>query len=143
MILVDANILLYAEDQTSPRHAKAREWWDAQLSGGMPVCLCWNVIGAFLRISTNARVFAHPLSLDQAVARVESWINHPSTRIVQPTEQHWTVFREMLAESQAVANLVTDAHLAALAMEHGCEIASTDGDFSRFRHVKWRNPLTA
>ncbi|MBU2055287.1 MAG: PIN domain-containing protein [Proteobacteria bacterium] len=93
MILVDANILLYAEDQQSPRHAIALQWWDAQLSGASPVCLCW------------------------------------------------TVFQKMLVQGQAVANLVTDAHLAALASEHGCELISTDTDFSRFPGVKWRNPL--
>lgn len=141
MILLDANILLYAEDQLSPLNLRARTWWDAQLSGGSPVCLCWHVIGAFIRISTNARVFAHPLSLDQALARVESWISHPSMRIVQPTERHWSVFRRMILEGQAVANLVSDAHLAALALEHGCELMSTDADFSRFRGIKWRNPL--
>jgi len=141
MILVDANILLYAEDQTSPRHEKARTWWDAQLSGDMPVCLCWTVLSAFVRIGTNPRVFEHPLSLDQALARVQSWMDQPCTRLVNPTEHHWTVFQKMLLKGQAVANLVTDAHLAALAVEHGCELISTDADFSRFPGVKWRNPL--
>jgi len=141
MILVDANVLLYAEDQLSSRHAVAREWWDAQLSGATPVCLCWTVLGAFIRIGTNPRVFEHPLSLDQALARVQSWLEQPCTRIVCPTERHWPVFRKMLVDGQAVANLVTDAHLAALAIEHGCELISTDTDFSRFPGIKWRNPL--
>ena len=142
MILVDANILLYAEDQLSSRHDAAREWWDAQLSQSSPVCLCWTVLGAFIRIGTNPRVFEHPLSLDQALSRVQSWIDQPCTRIVNPTERHWTVFQNMLREGQAVANLVTDAHLAALAVEHGCELMSTDSDFSRFSGIQWRNPLT-
>lgn len=141
MILVDANILLYAEDQTSPRHEKARMWWDAQLSGDKPVCLCWTVLSAFIRIGTNPRVFEQPLSLDQAVARVQSWMEQPCTRLVNPTEHHWTVFQKMLLKGQASANLVTDAHLAALAVEHGCELISTDADFSRFPGIKWRNPL--
>lgn len=141
MILVDANILLYAEDQMSPHHEKARTWWDAQLSGDKPVCLCWTVLNAFVRIGTNPRVFEHPLSLDQALARVQSWMDQPCTRLVNPTEHHWTVFQKMLLKGQAVANLVTDAHLAALAVEHGCELMSTDADFSRFPGVKWRNPL--
>ena len=141
MILVDANILLYAEDQQSPRHAMARQWWDAQLSGASPVCLCWSVLGAFIRIGTNPRVFERPLSLDQALSRVQSWLDQPCTRIVYPTDRHWIVFQKMLVEGQAVANLVTDAHLAALASEHGCELISTDTDFSRFPGVKWRNPL--
>ena len=141
MILVDANILLYAEDQLSPRHAAARSWWDAQLSNGSPVCLSWTVLGAFIRIGTNPRVFVHPLPLDQAISRVQSWLDQPCTRIVHPTERHWTIFRKMLLEGQAVANLVTDAHLAALAVEHGCELISTDSDFSRFHGIRWRNPL--
>lgn len=141
MILVDANILLYAEDQLSPSHAAARAWWDAELSGSSPVCLCWTVLGAFIRIGTNPRVFEHPLSLDHALARIQSWMDQPCTRIVSPTERHWTVFQKMLRAGQAVANLVTDAHLAALAAEHGCELISTDSDFSRFPGIRWRNPL--
>lgn len=141
MILVDANILLYAEDQLSPRHAKAQAWWDAQLSGSSPVCLCWDVVGAFIRIGTNPRVFKQPLSLDDAISHVQGWLDQPCTRIVRPTERHWQVFRKMLLEGQAVANLVTDAHLAALAVEHGCELISTDSDFARFPGIRWRNPL--
>ncbi|MEW6140347.1 MAG: type II toxin-antitoxin system VapC family toxin [Thermodesulfobacteriota bacterium] len=142
MILVDANILLYAEDSLSPRHDQAREWWDAQLSGTETICLCWTVLCAFIRIGTNPRVFESPLSLEQARARVQSWLDQPCTRIVRPTERHWAIFEQMLASGQAVANLVTDAHLAALAVEHGCELASTDCDFARFPKLKWRNPLT-
>ena len=141
MILVDANILLYAEDSLSPRHEQARAWWDAQLSGTGPVCLCWEVICAFIRIGTNPRVFENPLSLEQGLARVQSWLDQPCTRVVRPTERHWTVFRQLLTEGQAVANLVPDAHLAALAIEHGCELASTDSDFARFPKLKWKNPL--
>lgn len=141
MILVDANILLYTEDRTSPRHEAARRWWDEQLSGSRPVCLCWSVLCAFIRIGTNPRVFEHPLSLDQAVRRVQSWLEQPCTRIVHPTQRHWSVLQELLVVSQAAANLVTDAHLAALAIEHGCEFFSTDADFARFPGIKWRNPL--
>lgn len=141
MILVDANILLYAEDQHSPHHSAARLWWDAQLSGHSPVCLCWTVLSAFIRIGINPRVFEHPLSLEQSVSRVQSWLDQPCTRMVQPTERHWTVFRKMLADGQATANLVTDAHLAALALEHGCDLISTDSDFARFPGIRWRNPL--
>lgn len=142
MILVDANLLLYAEDELSAQHAQARAWWDARLSGDSPVCLCWTVLGAFIRIGTNPRVFDHPLSLDQALSRVQSWLEQPCTRIVTSTDRHWVVFQELLREGQAVANLVTDAHLAALAVEHGCELNSTDSDFSRFPGIRWRNPLT-
>ncbi len=141
MILVDANILLYAEDQLSSAHVRARTWWDATLSGSVPVCLCWTVINAFIRIGTNPRVFEHPLSLDRAKSRVQSWLEQPCTRIVNPTERHWIVFQRMLREGQATANLVADAHLAAIAFEHGCEVFSSDADFSRFPGIRWRNPL--
>jgi hypothetical protein len=99
------------------------------------------VVGAFIRIGTNPRVFEHPLTLDQAIARVQSWLDQPCTRIVSPTDRHWMVFRQMLRDGQATANLVTDAHLAALAVEHGCELVSTDADFTRFPGLRWRNPL--
>jgi len=141
LILVDANILLYAEDSLQSRHQQARAWWDSQLSGTGVVCLCWTVLSAFIRIGTNPRVFEHPLSLEQALARVQSWLDQPCTRVVLATERHWTVFKQVLTDGQAVANLVTDAHLAALAIEHGCELASTDSDFARFPKLKWRNPL--
>ena len=142
MILVDANILLYAEDSLNPWHQKARVWWDSQLSGTTIVCFCWTVLSAFIRIGTNPRIFEQPLSLEQALARIQSWMDQPSTRIIRPTARHWTVFQHMLTHGQAVANLVTDAHVAALAIEHGCELASTDSDFARFPKLKWRNPLT-
>jgi len=141
LILVDANVLLYAQDSLSDYHARAREWWDTQLSGTDPVCLCWTVISAFIRIGTNSRVFKRPLSCSEAIERVQSWLDQPCTRLIQPTEKHWSIFQEMLVKGKASANLVTDAHLSALAIEHGCEINSTDADFSRFPHLKWRNPL--
>lgn len=142
MILVDANILLYAEDSLNAYHEKARKWWDGKLSGTDTICLCWTVLAAFIRIGTNPRVFEAPLSLEQATARVKSWLDQPGARLIYPTDQHWQVFQQLLLASQAVANLVTDAHLAALAIEHGCQVASTDSDFARFPNLKWFNPLT-
>jgi hypothetical protein len=141
LILVDSNILLYAEDSLSPHHEAARDWWDEQLSGTSPVCLCWTVIGAFIRIGTNPRIFETPLPLKTALARVQSWLDQPCTRLIDATERHWTVYQDLLTEGQAVGNLVTDAHLAALALQHGCELMSTDADFARFRKLRWINPL--
>ena len=141
MTLIDANILLYAEDSKSPHHSKARQWWDDQLFGASTVCLCWTVINAFIRIGTNPRVFKRPLSIDEASNRVQEWFNQPPTRVIVPTEQHWSLMRKLLVDGKATANLVTDAHLAALAIEHGCELHSTDSDFSRFPKLKWKNPL--
>lgn len=141
MILPDVNLLLYAEDVHSPMHQHARGWWRAQLSGTDTVCLCWPVLGAFIRLATNRRVFLETLTLNQACARVHEWLQRPQVRIVQATQQHWSIFREQLEAAQCIGNLVTDAHLAALAIEHGCELCSTDADFARFPRLKWRNPL--
>ena len=142
MILVDANILLYAEDRRSAHHAQARAWWDERLSGAEPVCLCWPVLAAYIRIATNPRVFERPLAIEEAVDRVSSWLEQPCVRVIHATENHWGVFQRLLTEAQARANLVTDAHLAALAIEHGCTLYSTDRDFARFPHLKWRSPIT-
>ena len=126
MILVDANLLLDAEDAHSPLHEDARGWWDGQPSSGERVCLCWQTILAFIRISTNRRVF-----------------ERPNVSVVTATQRHWQLLREILVDGQASAGLAMDAHLAALAVEHGCLLCSTDADFCRFRGVKWANPLTA
>ncbi|UCF98991.1 MAG: type II toxin-antitoxin system VapC family toxin [Spirochaetaceae bacterium] len=140
-MLVDVNILLYAEDATSPNHEAARLWWDEQLSGTDSVYLSWPVLTAFIRIGTNRRVFRNPLTIGEAAERVQSWLDQPCTRIITPTERHWIIFRELLEKGQATANLVADAHLATLAIEYGCVLFSTDSDFSRFPGLKWRNPL--
>ena len=141
MILVDANILLYAEDSRSIRHAVARKWWDQQLSGTQPVNLCWPVINAFIRIGTNARLHERPLTIEEASTRVQSWFDQPCVRLVQATDQHWSIFQGLMTEAQAVGDLVSDAHLAALAIEHNCTMQSTDSDFARFPGLKWNNPV--
>jgi hypothetical protein len=142
VILVDANILLYAEDSLSPHHREVRVWWDERLSGTEPIGLCWTVLSAFIRIGTNPRIYKRPLALEQALTRVQSWLDQPGVKILHTTERHWRVFQRMLIAGQAAANLVTDAHLAALAIEHGCVLMSTDSDFARFPELKWKNPLT-
>ncbi len=143
MILVDANILLYAEDSLSAHHESARTWWDAQLSCAAPVCMCWPVLTAFIRIVTNARLHQRPLTLREAVDRVQSWLDQPCVCVIQPAEQHWEILQRMLHEGNATGNLVSDAHLAALAVEHNCELCSTDADFARFPGLNWRNPVSA
>ncbi len=142
MIMVDANILLYAEDSLSAHHEAARTWWDGQLSGSAPLCLCWPVLTAFIRSATNARLHKRPLTLVEAVDRVQSWMQQPCVRVIQPTEQHWEIFQRMLHDGSATANLVPDAHLAALAIEHNCELCSTDADFARFPALNWKNPIS-
>ena len=141
MILVDANILLYAEDSRSEHHEAARAWWDEQLSGSDPVAVCWPVLTAFIRIGTNPRLHQRPLSLREAVERVQSWLDQPCVRVIQTTDQHWPLFQQMLRAGNATANLVSDAHLAALAVEHNCVLYSTDADFARFRGLKWKSPI--
>ena len=141
MILVDANLLLYAEDSLSEHHERARNWWDEQLSGSSPVCLCWPVLTAFIRIGTNPRLHQRPLTMREAVDRVQSWFDQPCLRLIHPSDQHWTIFQRMLREGRAVGNLVPDAHLAALAIEHGCTLQSSDADFARFKGLKWNNPI--
>ena len=143
MILVDANLLLYAEDSLSEHHETARHWWDTQLSGSEAVALCWPVLTAFIRIGTNARLHKRPLTLKEAIERVQSWIDQPCVRIIQASEQHWELFQKMLRVGNATANLVSDARLAALAVEHNCVLHSTDTDFARFRGLKWKNPIAA
>jgi len=143
MILVDANLLLYAEDALNPLNERARAWWDACLSGADPVLLSWETMTAFLRIGTNPRVFQRPLTLAEATERVASWLDQPCVRVARPTERHWEVFRGLLASAKASGNLVMDAHLAALAIEHGAELVTSDADFARFPGLSWRNPLFA
>jgi toxin-antitoxin system PIN domain toxin len=141
VIFVDANILLYAENRDAPNNNKAVQWWSGALSGTNPVCLCWEVINAFIRIGTNPRVFVKPLLISEALARVQSWLEQPCVRIVQPTASHWNIFSDMIISGQAVANLISDAYLASLAIEHNCTLYSTDKDFKRFPKLKYKNPI--
>ena len=143
MILVDANLLLYAEDSLSHFHEPACQWWDQQLSGSGTVCLCWQVINAFIRISTHPKLFRTPLSLEEANATVNGWMQQPCLRLIHATDEHWFYLQKMLISSQARGNLVSDAHLAALAMEHGCVLCSTDKDFALFEGLSWENPVAS
>lgn len=141
MIFPDANLLLYAEDTRSAYHEEACTWWDACLSGTESVNLCWPVLNAYLRIATNQRIQESPLTMKEATQRVESWLDQPCVRLVGPTEAHWEIFQTQIQEAAATGNLVSDAHLAALAIEHASVLYSTDRDFSRFPSLKWINPI--
>ena len=141
MKLVDANLLLYATDKRSPRHSAAKSWLDALLSGDEPVGFAWAVLLAFLRLSTNARIFVRPLSTDRAFDVVEGWVAHPCAVVIHPGDRHLALVRQLLRPLGIAGNLVTDAHLAALAIEHGAELNSCDADFSRFSGLRWVNPL--
>lgn len=141
MILVDANLLLYAYNSEDQRHDTARRWLEETMSGSEEVRLAWVTILAFLRIGTNPRAFARPLSLAEAVEHVSEWLRHPMFATVEPGERHWSILAALLPATQARANLVMDAHLAVLAMEHGATLCTTDKDFTRFRGLKLRYPL--
>jgi len=142
VILVDVSLLLYAEDTLSENHQAARAWWEGQLSGGESVCLCWPVLTAFIRIGTNPGAFRRPLAISEAVERIQSWLDQPCVRMLHPGEHHWGIFQRLLRDGKATGNLVSDAHLAALAIEHNCVLQSTDVDFARFKNLKWNNPIS-
>jgi uncharacterized protein len=140
VILVDANLLLYAYHPRADQHEKSRAWLEAVLSGRDLVRFAWLTLWAFLRIATNPRAFQHP-SASEAEAAVASWLAQPVAGIVEPGEQHWDILRQIIRQGQATGPLVMDAVLAAIAIEHGATICTTDRDFSRFPNVKWMNPI--
>lgn len=141
MILVDSNILLYAFDSSSPHHETARNWLEATLAAREQVGLTWATILAFLRISTSPRLLDHPLSTDEATAIVSNWLQMPAITVLAPGEGHWEILHNLLLEGQVRGPLVTDAHLAALAIEHGATLCTTDRDFTRFPGLRVLNPL--
>ena len=142
MILIDANLLLYAYDASSPRHTASKRWFETVLSGTLPVILPWQVLLAFLRIATNARAMESPLSRKEAIGIVEEWLGRPQVVILGEGERHWEILRTLIDKSQATGPLMMDAHLAALAIEHGATLYSVDQDFSRFSELDWQDPLT-
>lgn len=143
MILVDANLLIYAHVSSFPQHARARDWLDGQLSGRARVGLPWSSLLGFLRIVTNPRVFQRPESVTEAWDQVGAWLDAEVAWIPHPTDRHREVLATLLTLAGVQANLVPDAHLATLAIEHGLVLCSTDGDFGRFPELRWQNPLVA
>jgi toxin-antitoxin system PIN domain toxin len=142
MILTDANIMLYAYNADAAEHVLARRWFEEQLSASELFCFSWQTLTAFLRISTNPRAFPQPLLITEAIEIVSQWLGRPQAVILSPGERHWAIFSELLADGQASGPLVMDAHLAALAIEHGAVLATTDRDFSRFPGMQTINPLS-
>ena len=141
MILVDANLLIYAVDADSSHHAVARRWLETALSGPGWVGLPWIVVLAFVRVTTRSGILRRPLRVEQAIGYVDEWLAQPCVRLVTPGDRHWSILRGLLEGCGTAGNLTSDAHLAALAIEHGCVIASTDNDFKRFSGVGLHNPL--
>ena len=143
MKLVDANLLIYAYHPRAEQHERSRAWLEATLSGAELVRFAWLTLWAFLRISTNPRVFERPLSGAEAEAAMSSWLAQPSAGILEPGERHWDILRSLVREGQTTGPLVMNAVLAAIALEHGATLYTTDRDFSRFSTLRWTNPLIA
>jgi hypothetical protein len=141
VILIDANLLIYAVDADSPHHAQARPWLEDRLSGTTAVGLPWIVTLAFIRITTRPGILRKALSPERAMEYVDGWLDQPYVRAVGPGEHHWQVLRNLLKTSGTAGSLVADAHLAAMAIEHGAPVYSTDHDFKRFPGVEHVNPL--
>jgi len=138
--LVDANILIYAVNSASAHHPLARKWLDTALAGSESVGLAWAVVLAFLRLSTHPAVFGRALTPAQATEVVRSWLTQPAAVIVEPGPQHLELLAGLLAEAGTAGNLVSDAHLAAIAIQHDAELVSFDRDFARFAGLRWAIP---
>jgi len=143
VILIDANILIYSHVESFAQHDTARHWLDQQINGTTRVGMPWESLLAFLRLVTNARVFERPEPVAKAWQQVRDWLSCDSVWIPQPTERHVAVLNGLLSQPGVYGNLVPDAHLAALAIEHGLTLCSTDGDFGRFPILRWLNPIAS
>jgi len=141
VIVLDANILLYAYDSSSAKHARARAWVERVFSEGTLVGIPWQTVSAFLRVVTNTNLPGQRFTTEEAAQVVNQWLEQPNVRFLGPGDEHWSLLRRMLIEGQARGPLVTDAQLAALALEHGGVLYSTDRDFARFPGLRWSNPL--
>lgn len=141
MILVDVNPLLNAYNRDFPAHAPARKWWEGAVNQGEAIGLAWVTILGFIRIMTNPRAMLNPMAVAEAVAAARSWLDLPNVDIVEPGPRHAEILFRLLGQVGVAGNLTTDAHLAALAIEHQARLASTDTDFARFPGLRWFNPL--
>ena len=141
MMIVDLNILIYAVNRDAPDHHAARRFWEECLSSDRPIGLAWTVILGFLRVTTHPRVMPKPISAFAAMKIVDGWMKQPQVRLLEPTERHWAILRELLAPFGMAGNVTSDAHLAALAIEHGAELVSADHDFARFPRLRFTHPF--
>lgn len=141
MKLVDANLLIYAANARAPKHERAREWLNRTLSASGTVALPWAVLLAFVRITTNPKIMVPPLDAATALDYVEEWLALDCVTVPAPTKRHVTLLGELLDATGVGGNLVTDAHLAALAIEHGATLCSCDSDFARFPGLEWIDPI--
>jgi hypothetical protein len=139
--LPDVNLLLYAADETAIHHKSALAWIEKTLSGTETVAFAWLTLIGFVRLSTNPRSFHDPWNVHRALDVVDAWLAQPTVTVVHPTDRHAAVLRDLLTPLGAAGNLTSDAHLAALAIEHGATLYSSDNDFSRFAGLRWIDPL--
>ncbi|HTA12602.1 MAG TPA: type II toxin-antitoxin system VapC family toxin [Solirubrobacteraceae bacterium] len=143
MKLPDINLFLYAYDSGSRKHAGAKAWLEQTLSGSETVGLAWAVLVSFVRLSTRRVATTEPFEVEQAIGFVEEWLAQPCATVVAPTHRHPAILRDLLGPLGTAGNLTSDAHLAALAIEHGATLCSCDNDFSRFPGLRWEDPLRA
>ena len=141
MIVPDVNLLVHAYSAESPVHDRARTWLEHVMSDSAPVGLTWVALLGFIRITTHPRIMGRPFSAETACAHVESWLGQPHVTVLHPGKRHAVVLFDLLRGLGSAGNLTTDAHLAAIAIEHQAELHSTDADFTRFSGLRWRNPL--
>ncbi|MBK9035796.1 MAG: type II toxin-antitoxin system VapC family toxin [Myxococcales bacterium] len=141
MIVPDLNLVVYAHNQDAPRHVAARAWWEGLLNGTAPVAVPWVVVLGFVRLMTHRSVLIHPMTAAGAMVHVRSWFARPNVQSLEPGLRHLDILERMFIATGTAGNLTTDAHLAALAIEHQCELHSNDADFSRFPGLRWRDPL--
>jgi toxin-antitoxin system PIN domain toxin len=141
MIITDVNPLLNAYNRDFPDHDAARYWWEGVVNGGEDIGLAWVTVLGFIRIMTNPRAMLNPMPVGDAVAAAKSWLDLPNVDIVEPGPRHAEILFRLLRQVGVAGNLTTDAHLAALAIEHQARLASTDTDFARFAGLRWLNPL--
>jgi uncharacterized protein len=141
VIVVDANLLIYAYDLDSAHHKKSLSWLEELLSGVEAVGLPWQSVSAFLRVITNRRLPGMRVTLEQAVQVVDEWLQQPNVQVLVPADQHWSVLRQMILEGRASGPLVSDAEIAAITIEQGAVLHTTDRDFARFPGLRWKNPL--
>lgn len=143
MILVDANLLVYAANRSAPEHGPARKWLDDRLSGSAAVGLPWASLLGFIRLASNPAVVRNPVTPTAAMGQVEEWLACAPAWIPQPGLEHAAILGRLLTSQLMTSRLVPDAHLAALAIEHGLTLCSADGDFVKFAGLRWNNPLVA
>lgn len=141
MIVLDANILLYAYDSNSSLHVPARSWVEQVFSEGEPLGLPWQTVAAFLRVVTNPKLRGDRFTVEEATAIVDQWLAQPNVRLLVPGDRHWSILRPTMLDGQVRGPLITDAQLAALTVEYGGVLQTTDRDFARFAGLRWMNPL--